>query len=273
VIDAHDHIGRSQTPERLISLMNVLGMSKSIIFSGANPSNDYTLDAAAKYPDRLVPFYRDSVRSKQEQWLKNDPAILAELERDLGSGKYRGIGEFTNVHYPPGFKYRMGEGLLDTEVSPLAPMTISLFRLAEKYKLPVLMHNEVYYYKELDELLGKFPNVTVIWAHAGYTSWYGVDMLLKKHPNLYADLSIRALRSLRDGRDAQIFYDDNRVKANWLDLIERYPDRFVSGLDESSPNYNLHEQDFGWMAKLLNQLTPATARKVAWENIERIFGR
>jgi Xaa-Pro aminopeptidase len=269
VSDAHNHVGPGQrTAEQLIPLMNILGMHKSVIFGGG--SNDYVLEIAAQHPDRLIPFYRASVREEQDAWLANDPKILAELERQLSSGKWRGIGEFGNVHYPPGRKAQMFEQLLDTEVSPLHPMVVAMFRLADRYHLPVLMHNEVYYYKEMDQLLGQFPRVKVIWAHAGYTSYYGVEMLMKKRPNLFADLSIRARYSPRDSREASIFYDQERVKALWLELIEKYPDRFVVGLDELSPGYRNYEENVAWMYKILAQLTPATARKVAWENLEAI---
>lgn len=108
----------------------------------------------------------------------------------------------------------------------------------------------------------------MIWAHAGYVNYYGIWMALKKHPNLYIDLSIRALYRPRDSREASIFHNESTVKPLWMELIERYPDRFVAGLDESSGEYRSHEAYFEWMGKLLGQLTPATARKVAVENIE-----
>ncbi len=270
VVDAHNHlIPRAHTADGLIREMNVLGISKSMIFGGSD--NDYVLKAAAQYPDRLVPFYRPSVREETEAWLKNDPLILAELERQISSGRYRGIGEFSNVHYPPGRRAQMGEALLDTEVSPLEPMVVSMFRLAEKHRLPVLMHNEVYYYKELDKLLSDFPQVPVIWAHGGYVNYYGLDMALKKHSNLYIDLSIRALYRPRDLREASIFHTETILKPMWVDLMEKYPDRFVAGLDESSAEYRNHAAYFEWMGKLLAQLTPSTARKIAVENIERLL--
>src|SRR5258707_3709124 len=199
--------------------------------------NDTVLKAAAQYPDRLIPFYRASVREEEQAWLANDPKILAEMERQIFSGRWKGIGEFGNVHYPPWGNVRMFDQLLGTEVSPRAPMVISMFQLADHFHLPVLMHNEVYYYKELDQLLERFPKVKVIWAHAGYTSYYGVDMLMKKHPNLYADLSIRTQHHPRDSRESSIFFDDSRVKPEWIETIEKYPDRFMCGLDEYSQNY------------------------------------
>lgn len=269
VIDAHDHLRpESHTPEQLIGLMNVLGISKSIIFGGPRGDNPSTLKAAEQYHDRLVSFYRPKVAVEQDAWLNNDPKVLEEMKRELSSGRYRGIGELVNIHYP---NSRLGETLLEVEVSPMAPMVVSLFRLADQYHLPVLIHNEVYYYRELDQLLSMFPNVPVIWAHAGYVNWYGVEIALKKHPNLYADLSIRALYRPRDLREASIFHDEKTVKAEWLAVIEKYPDRFITGLDEYSPQYRDHTLYFEWMGKLLGQLTPATARKVAMENIERLL--
>ncbi len=272
LVDAHCHlIPRTQTVEQLIRQMNVLGIAKSILFGSPSGDNEEVLKAAAQYPDRLVPFYRPKVRVEQDAWLKNDPRVQAELERELSSGRYRGIGEFTNVHYPPGRNARMGQALLDTEVSPLAPIVLHLFRLAEKFRLPVLMHNEVYYYREFDELLSRFPNVTVIWAHGGYVNYYGVEMALKKHPNLYIDLSIRALYRPRDVREASIFFNETTVKPMWVDVMEKYPDRFVVGLDEESAKYRNHPEYVEWMGKLLAQLKPSTARRVAVENIERLL--
>ncbi len=269
-IDVHNHMTPpSHTPERLISLMNVLGIAKSVVFGG--PNNDYVLESADKYPDRLIPFYRATVREEQAAWLANDPKIYAELERQIVSGRWRGIGEFGNVHYPPWDNVRMYDKLLATEVSPLAPMVIRMFELADKHHLPVLMHNEVYYYKELDELLTRFPNVKLIWAHAGYTGYYGVDMLMKKHPNLYADLSIRALFRPRDQREASIFHSESKLKPEWIETIEKYPDRFMVGLDEYSNSYRSHEEYFAWTARLLAQLSATTARKVARENIEAVL--
>jgi Xaa-Pro aminopeptidase len=273
-VDAHNHlVPGSQTVEQLIREMNVLGIAKSIIFGGPRGDNESTVQAAAQYPDRLVPFYRPKVRVEQEAWLKNDPRVLEEMKQELSSGRYRGIGEFTNVHYPPGHYARMGEALLDTEVSPTAPMVVAMFRLADQYRLPVLIHNEIYYFRELDQLLSDFPNVVVIWAHAGYANYYAVDMMMKKYQNLYADLSIRALYRPRDMREASIFFNETTLKPLWREVIEKYPDRFVVGLDEESAGYRDHALYFEWMGKLLGQLSPATARKVALENIERLLAR
>lgn len=272
LVDSHNHlVPRAHTVEQLIRQMNVLGISRTIIFGGPRGDNENTLKAAAQHPDRLIPFYRPKVRVEEEAWLKNDPQVLAELERELSSGRYKGIGEFTNVHYPPGPKARMGEALLDTEVSPLAPMVISLFRLADRYRLPVLMHTEIYYHREFEQLLAQFPRVPVIWAHAGYASYYGVDMALKNHPNLYVDLSIRALYRPRDLREASIFHNETMLKPMWRDLIEKYPDRFMAGLDEESEEYRNHPFYVEWMGKLLSELRPSTARRVAVENIERLL--
>ncbi len=59
--------------------------------------------------------------------------MLAELEWELRSGKFRGVGEVNNVNVAAdwmGPEAGLGERLLAVEVSPTSPMMVSLFRLA-----------------------------------------------------------------------------------------------------------------------------------------------
>jgi predicted TIM-barrel fold metal-dependent hydrolase len=44
---------------------------------------------------------------------------------------------------------------------------------------------------ELSQLLERFPDVPVIWAHGGYTPLFLARRMLDRHPNLYYELSAR----------------------------------------------------------------------------------
>jgi Xaa-Pro aminopeptidase len=274
--DIHNHLDPLPRHglENLISLMNIHGISKSIIFRGREKTSDYVLESVAKYPDRLIPFHRPDVYEVPEAWLANDPEVLAELERQLSSGRFRGVGEVNNIRYPLkklGPTGGWGSMLLATEVSPLSPMMVSMFRLAEKHNLLVNIHNEVYYYKELMQLLKQFPKVTVLWSHGGGTDFYGLDMALTHHPNLYIDLSGRVYYDREASREDSVFYNEELVKTGWLEVIEKHPDRFLAGFDDNTVLYEGRAEAMKRIGLLLSQLTPATARQVALENMERLL--
>ncbi len=265
--DVHNHLDPLPRHglENLIRVMNIHGIAKSIIFRGRDKNSDYVLEAVARYPDRLIPSYRPNVYEIPEAWLANDPAVLAELEWELRSGKFRGVGEVNNVNVAAdwmGPEAGLGERLLAVEVSPTSPMMVSLFRLARERNLFVNVHNEIYYYRELMDALKQFPDVTVLWSHGGGVDFYGLEIALKDHPNLHIDLS---------GLENSMFQDGERIQTAWREVIERYPDRFLVGYDDNSTTYEERPQAVEGMAKLLAQLSPSTARKVAIENMERIL--
>lgn len=82
-----------------------------------------------------------------------------------------------------------------------------------------------------------------------------VRRLMQAHPNLHADLSGRlpALMRIRE----------------WKVLLEEFPDRFVIGSDV--PTLEAFVETIGAWRKILDGLRPATARKLAYENAERLL--
>ncbi len=73
----------------------------------------------------------------------------------------------------------------------------------------------------------------------------------------------RLLKTYRpcDQREASIFHNEITLKPMWVDVMEKFPDRFVIGLDEESAEYRNHPEYVEWMGKLLTQLKPSTARR------------
>jgi len=63
------------------------------------------------------------------------------------------------------------------------------------------------------------------------------------------------------------------LEESWRALLEGYPDRVLVGVDFFSTVHLARARDAGeYLRGILSQLTPATARKLAFENAERLYG-
>lgn len=80
----------------------------------------------------------------------------------LATGLYKGIGEINAVHFP-------ATGFGETDFSPLGAPMQGIMALARKHKVPAPLHVEITRMAELSALTQQWPDVTVLWAHGGYT--------------------------------------------------------------------------------------------------------
>lgn len=148
--------------EELVAAMDEAGVDKTVIcgFPWSEPEfcaaeNDYLLDSAAKYPDRIVPFV--TVQPKA-----GDRA-LEEIERCLAR-RARGVGELAPGTYSSNFE----------DKGAMAPIMHGL----EELGLPILIHtNETVGHRypgkgsvdlrQIYDFVVEFPGVEVILAHWG----------------------------------------------------------------------------------------------------------
>lgn len=153
-----------------------------------------------------------------------------------------------------------------------------VYYLAAEFDLPVMLHSNItskrerepLYLQEVEEPLRAHPKVRFIWAHAGTSAeihrrqesldfLYGtLERMLGTYPNLYIDLSWSML-------DTYLLNDDGTPDADWVRLVERFPDRFMIGSDVVGRFNNLgkHMQRFD---AFLDGLEETVARQVAKEN-------
>lgn len=129
-----------------------------------------------------------------------------------------------------------------------------------------------------ERLLDYNRNTKIIWAHVGWcnTGYRTTALcaeLLGKHPNLFMSFKIRP-----DSMPETIpLTKDFRLKDEWLNLIQAYPDRFLIGSDhfymtpradmQIGPRRGVEEET----KRLLTLLPQELARKVGFENAVRIF--
>jgi hypothetical protein len=257
--DAHVHLN---DPELWIGLMDSAGIDQAIVFRGRAIDNQGLVDAAARWPERLIPFLSISPEHREYRgaWERDDPTVLEVVDSLLATGSFEGIGEISVSHFP-------GSGFPEADFDPNGRVMTGLLELARRYDVPVTVHVEVTRLREFEALLEAFPDVTVIWAHGGYTPLFLAERLLGRHPNLVYELSARTWRSHPRSPDYTILSDGEHAWPQWLELVEKLPERFVVGTDASLRATESDRQKIQSVQKFLLQLTPETRTKVARDNL------
>ena len=223
VIDAHMHIGLQafcdkensdfkydlcSTYDEIIELMDMNEVDKAIILPiphkdfNTEKTNNYVFEAYQRYTDRLIPFCR----------------IDEHLEENLKKG-FRGV----KLHL-------LYENI---EIKNIKKE----LQLIEDTNVPLIVHakfaNKV---KQIEQIFRYSPNINVILAHMGrghlYTGEQTIDnaLALRKHPNLYMDLStVGDLQSILNvceiiGYDRVIYASDYPFGKNCLGEKYNYSD-------------------------------------------------
>lgn len=187
----------------------------------------------------LPPAARERILPFLSGFNPTDMNAVDHVERmlDLYPEVWRGLGEILTRHDDL-------TALTQGEV-PRAdhPALMRVYQLAAERSLPVLLHSNVtskrerepLYVGELEGALAKNPETRFIWAHAGASASVEryqrelpflldeVERLLKEHDNLWIDLSWTIVDDY--------LLDDGEPSAEWVALIERFPERFVIGSD------------------------------------------
>lgn len=263
-IDAHAHLN---DPALQLELMQRWGASQAVVFWGGRSSNEAVAEAARAHPRQLIPFASISPERSayRPAWTRHDPALLEQLDTLLATGLYKGIGEISVAHFP-------AAGFEETDFSPLAPMVTGILELARRHKVPVMLHVESTRMGELGQLLARFPDVPVIWAHGGYTPLFLARRMLESHPNLYYELSARTWPRHPRSPDYTILRDGKTVWPEWLQLIEAMPHRFLVGTDASNRSRSADEMKFASVQNFLAQLSPAARELVGQGTLLQLLG-
>ena len=206
----------------------------------------------------VVPFvrlYRN--RADYTGWFNDESIyamVLAELARGTAAGPYRGIGEFH----------------LYDSANAAGPVAKKLMALAEERALVVLAHVDD---AAIDGLLKPTPSrgkaVRLVWAHTGIggASVDRIRALLDTYPLLMGELSYRPGLTCAGSGDARALCPE------WKRLFLDYPDRFLLGSDTwVNQRWQYYEATFAEYRSWLGELPPDVARKIAWENGQRLFG-
>lgn len=262
--DAHVHLNDLAMQ---LDLMQRWGASHAVVFWGGRSSNESVADAVRQHPGKLIAFASISPErtAYRPAWNQHDDKLLQQLDAMLATGLYKGIGEISATHFP-------SAGFDETDFSPMGPMVTGILELARKHKVPVMLHVESTRMAELGQLLERFADVPVIWAHGGYTPLFLARRMLDRHPNLYYELSARTWPRHPRSPDYTILRDGEKVWPEWLQLVESMPGRFLVGTDASHHSASSEAMKAASVQNFLGQLSPAAREQVARATLLKLVG-
>ena len=155
--------------------------------------NDDTAAFVRAYPDKLIGFLTVH---------PHDPALLDEIDRATGDLDLRGI--------------KLGPNYQNFD--PLGDDAFRLFRRAEELGLPILLHQgtspnqfadlDYAHPRHIDRVAIAFPNLKLILAHLGHPWQTDCFAVIRKHPNVYADISAQFYRPWS-------YYNAFRLATEW----------------------------------------------------------
>lgn len=155
-----------------------------------------------------------------------------------------------------------------------------IFDLAAEEGMPVLVHHNVTsqncaefkYVGELEEALAHNRDCKIIWAHVGISRRVEVkglielaDRLLRENSNLYVDISWVVYDYYLLDLFPSCFKDGDSLQ-DWIQFIEKYPDRVMIGTDKVGHWSNYPDEVIKYYS-LLDKLSASTIRKICYENI------
>lgn len=190
--------------------------------------------------EALAPEQRDRLHPFLSGFNPTDKNADLHLQKmtELYPGLWQGIGEVITRHDD---LTALTEG--ETPRANSDAM-FRVYRYAGHNGLPVLLHSNItskrernpLYAGEVEAALTRFPDVNIIWAHAGTSKTLHrhqgtmpfllpeITRMLETYPNLYIDLSWSVLRPyLLDSNDQPV--------SGWVALVSRFPNRFMIGSD------------------------------------------
>ncbi len=255
LIDAHSHLPGVQAIDAYVAAMKRHHVRRVVLLGvGGVQKNDAVWIAAAakKYPGLVVagvPLPDPASRTAAET-----------LDASLGETKARVVGE---VHV------RQASRKIDRD--PSHPAFLKLLTIAARHGAAVVIHDELTEdaTRKLEKALAAERQAVIVLAHAGEATPGALRAVLARHPNLMVDLS-----GMHFQRTPSLASESGPLDPGWKTLIEAMPDRFLMGIDVWAPRLfepAMLDRLMKWTRRILGELTPETAERVAWKNAAALY--
>lgn len=276
--DVHGHTVHGLTADRVISLMDMAGISHMVLMAmGRN--HPLTMEIYKQSPQRILPF----VSSMNRRWHRQDWRLLPYVERQLNTGIYKGVGEVMLRYY--GNPSRNEPAV---NVSADSQFIKKLSDIVEHHDAVMLVHMEPEpeAIRSLENLLDYNKKVKLVWAHCGTVARVGlktightdIGAMMDRHPNLYTDIAGVQPRYLAPSgglRRPQITDSGGNLFPRFRTVLERHSDRVLFGLD--TPYAECWSEEpikrwVKWADKVVAQLEDTgAAERIMYGNAKKLF--
>lgn len=209
--------------------------------------NDFSASFAAHYPDRFIPYGGVDPRLT--------PDMAAHMDHLLGELRIKAI----KIH-PPHQLFNVNGYLFDPDLKALAVV----YEKCIEYDVPLMVHTGTSIFEgarnrfadpmPVDDLAVDFPDLKIVMAHAG-RPLYGdtAFFLLRRHPNLFCDISSAPPNSL----------------LSYYPWLERVADKVMFGSDWPGPGVRDIGENIRQFLSL--GLPDEVKRKILRDNALRVF--
>lgn len=258
--DAHAHVvqpspaGANVSTEELVTRLAKLGVTGLYLFG----QEQKTLPLEQGNPGVVYAFAQVPVRAQKIQLTSATAAFVdGQLEKRM-----HGVAEMALRH----------QTTFTADYRGFAadhPDALAIYEVAARRGVPVAIHFEHEYSDELDRALAKSPRTILIWCHAGDGPASLVRSLMRKHGNLYADISTRnPYMKLKKPRDLiDLTNADGTIQSEWKATFEEFPTRFLFGLDTGTVDrIEILDSLLTYYRSVLGQLSAPTAEAIAYKN-------
>ncbi len=286
LIDIHAHFFQ-MAPEAVIRAMDDEAISMAVFMPVPNAgrsrrrgaSEDFYLEAAKVFPARLAAFFGGNELNQELAGIDGSSVTDSGRERFrervetiLKQGGFKGIGELGPRHMA------YVAGMREIEYPADHPLMLVLADLAAKYELPIDVHLEANEktVAQFERLLARNGRARIIWSHAGWSNTGLatpglIRKLMAKYLNLYSSIKYRKPESATQ-EAVKLMDEKGTLVLAWRSLFEEFPERFFIGTDVKLGDNETDYRHAAGHRRILEQLSEATARKIAWENASNLLG-
>lgn len=255
LIDAHSHLPSPEVLETLIRAMDRHRITKvGLLGVGGVQKDDVGWIEAAtrRFPDRVIPF------APVPEPMAPDAA--ARLDTLLATGRFKGAGE-VHVHQAS----RKIRRPIDVPPFP------ALLDVSARWTTPLVIHDELTAETtvELERALGHNRRARIVLAHAGSGEPRALAGLLRRHENLYLDIS-----GMHFQRTPALATETGPLGREWRGLLTEHADRVLAGIDLWAPALfrpAMLDRLMTWTRRILGDLPLDAAERVAHANAVRLF--
>lgn len=184
IIDFHGHVGPWRgyycpdvSAAATLRIMDRIGINIAVQFSNAGMGSDHVLgnklvkEFTDPHLDRMLPFVFSNPRYPDE--------ALEEVKHYCGELGWKGI----KIH-PSGNGYPVN-----------GPLYAPIWSHAEEHGIPVISHSwggSVCGSGQFGEVAARYPDATIVLAHACMPDFEGAVQVAKKHDNIFLELTAAA---------------------------------------------------------------------------------